>query len=87
MSDLIKQSFVPSPNVKPGGVKPAGEQVSKSLDHFWQPLVDFFKENETEKLMRTDGLDAAINFYEYKMNEMKEMFPESPTGKNINILG
>lgn len=87
MFDNIKQNIGQVPSTKIETKKPDKEQVSESLGHFWKPIVDFFSENETEKLMRTEGLDAAINFYEFKAQEMKDMFPQSPDGQKINILG
>ena len=88
MSDKIQQSIANLFRIQKGNVKQDGSQsVTKEGESLWSPVADFFKETETEKIIRKQGLGGVINSYEHKIQEIKNVFPDEITGTKINLLG
>lgn len=88
MSDMIRSGGPHIPKVQTSEVKVEKEQISKSLDSFWKPIVDFFKmEDELEEKVLQAGIHNVIDSYKAKELSLKESINiDSPTGKNLNIL-
>lgn len=87
MSDKVQQNLASLFKIQTGSVKTDTEQANQEAKSLWTPIVNFFTETDTEKIMRTQGLNAVINSYEYKIQEIKNVLPDDPAGKKINLLG